>query len=45
MDKMKKMEREIEQIKNDLWTVKKYLKDFNDTNKIANQRVSMIQNL
>ena len=42
---MDKMKREIEQIKVDMWTVKKYLEDFNDTNQIANQRVSMIHNL
>ena len=42
---MDKMKREIEEIKSELLTVKKYLKDFNDNSKIANQRVSMIENL
>ena len=33
---MDKMKREIEEIKSELLTVKKYLKDFNDNSKIAN---------
>ena len=39
------MKREIEQIKLDLWTVKNYLKDLNESNKKASERESMVTSL
>ena len=39
------MKREIEQIKLDLWTVKNYLKDLNESNKKGSERESMVTSL